>query len=450
MTSEVNTGVEISVVIPTYEDAQCLELTLRSLRRQSLAPERFEVIVVRDGGDGGEYTDVADAGKGLNLRLVELPERQGRAAARNAGVRHASADLLLFLDSDSYATPELVERHLMHHRGAGRPAVLLGRRDELGLPYVNAALAGEPTIPVPHRRADGGGDLRFPAGVAPVGEEWLQAGWMFAYTHNVSVSRALFDAVGGFDERFGLRWGLEDIELFYRVHEHLGLHDRNFAFDEAAAAYHLPHHRNVDRNWQEFGTNRSLAAEKYLILEWEFFGMLDVYDSAERVVGYRAAIADCLARSACRIGTAVALLTPQLPGERVLWVGTGSDRTTLPEGAVTFDFSVPVSATNHHLIGMDPPIAPGSLDAVVSVDFWRYLRWEEFCQFVNVGGALAGEVHLVHTGAELANAVAPDMSTFGYLTRVLRTAFDSTVGEVEGLGTVLRLRPRVPPALPAE
>ncbi|MEV7228258.1 glycosyltransferase family 2 protein [Polymorphospora sp. NPDC051019] len=449
MASDVNGGVELSVVIPTHEDAQCLELTLRSLRRQSLAPERFEVIVVRDGGDGGDYTDVADAGKGLNLRLVELAERQGRAAARNAGVRHASAGLLLFLDSDSYATPQLLERHLAHHLDTDRPAVLIGRRDELGLPHVNAALAGEPTIPVPNRRADGGGDLRFPAG-HPAGEEWLQAGWLFAFTHNVSVSRKLFDEVGGFDERFGLRWGLEDIELFYRVHRHLGLLERNFAYDDAAAAYHLPHHRNIDRNWQDFAANRGLVAEKYLVVEWEFVGMLEVYDSAERVVHYRASIADCLARSACRIGPAVELLQPHLPGHRVLWIGTGSDRTTLPEGALTFDYAAPAGPTNHHLIGMSPPIAPGSLDAVVSVDFWRYLRWDDLCQFINVAGVLAGEVHLVSTGAELSGAVDPDASTFGYLTRVLRTAFETAVSDVDGLGTVLRLRPYLPPAAATE
>ncbi|MEE3920906.1 glycosyltransferase [Micromonospora sp. BRA006-A] len=40
----------LSVVMPTYQDPQCLALTLRALTRQTLPPERFEVIVVRDGG----------------------------------------------------------------------------------------------------------------------------------------------------------------------------------------------------------------------------------------------------------------------------------------------------------------------------------------------------------------------------------------------------------------
>ncbi|GAB3136968.1 glycosyltransferase [Micromonospora sonneratiae] len=438
-------AIELSVVVPTYEDAQCLELTLRSLARQSLAAERFEVIVVRDGGEADGYADIPDAGKGLNLHLVELSEQRGRAAARNEGVRHATAGLLLFLDADSYATPRLLERHLAHHRVAGRPAVLIGRRDEIGLEHIEAALTGQETIPTPRRRADGGGDLRFPAG-DPAGEEWLQAGWLFSFTHNVSVSRALFDEVGGFDERFGLRWGLEDIELFYRVHRHLGLTERNFAYDDQAAAYHLPHHRNIDRNWGDFAANRNLVADTYRVVEWEFFGMLEVYDSAERIVHYRSAVADCVRRSACRIGPAVEHLSSRLPGPRVLWVGTGSDQMALPAETLTFDYAAPPSQTNFHLVGMDPPIAPGSLDAVVSVEFWRYLRWDDLCQFLNVAGRLADEIHLVSTGETLAAPFTPSPANLGYLRRVLRVAFETELAEVDGVGTVLTLRPHRAPA----
>lgn len=449
MAADVGRSVELSVVIPTHGDAPCLELTLRSLARQSLSTDRFEVIVVRDGCEAGEYAGIADAGKGLNLRLVELAEQRGRAGARNEGVRHAGAAVLLFLDADSYATPDLVARHLAHHRQPSGPAVLMGRRDETGIEHVHAALAGLPALPAPRLRAQGGGDLRFGTQEVAGNDDWLQAGWVFCFTHNVSVSRELFDAVGGFDEEFGLRWGLEDMELFYRVHAHLGVDRRNFGYDDLAAVYHLPHHRNLARNWNDFMDNLEAVGLKHPVVDWEFVGPMDLERSSDRIVHYRAAIDDCLRRQACRIGAAVELLAPHLPGSRVLWVGTGSVEAGLPEGSLTFDYAAPAGPTNFHLIGMHPPIAPDSLDAVVSVDFWRYLRWEDLCQFVNVGASLGREVYLVSTGAQLSAPYQPDVATLGYLVRVLGAAFEATLTDVEGLGSVLRLIPHHRPAVAA-
>ncbi|MFG3682822.1 glycosyltransferase [Micromonospora chalcea] len=441
MSVEPGRAVELSVVIPTHADAPCLELTLRSLRRQTLDPDRFEVIVVRDGGDGSQYSGIADAGKGLRLHFVERPERGGRAAARNEAARRATSPLLLFLDADSYATPDLLRRHLDHHRDPSAPAVLMGRRDETGIEHVHAALADQPTMPVPRLRGRGGGDMRFGTEEGPSGDDWLLAGWLFCFTHNASVRRDVFEAVGGFDEGFGLRWGLEDMELFYRVHAHLGVLNRNFAYDDLAAVYHLPHHRNVIQNWNDFMDNLDRVAHKYPVVEWEFAGPVDVARAAERVVHYRRAMDDCVRRSWCRIGPAVQRLAGRLPGDRVLWVGTGSAEAGLPDGALTYDYGAPAGPANFHLVGIRPPVAADSLDAVVSVDFWRYLYWEDLCQFVNVAGALADEVHLVSTGAELSARFDPDPASLGYLGRVMGAAFETTLTEVDGLGAVLRLRP---------
>ncbi|MEH0970964.1 glycosyltransferase [Micromonospora sp. CPCC 205546] len=445
MAARTDDTVELSVVIPTYQDAQCLALTLRSLTRQTVGPERFEVMVVRDGGSSAGYAEAVGAAAGLDLRVLEFPRRRGRSAARNEAVRRTRAPLLLFLDADSYASPQLLERHLAHHAVAGRPAVLMGRRDELSLEHVEAALDDREMTDIPRRRADRAGDLRFPHGEPP-GQEWLLAGWALAYTHNISLARDLFDRAGGFDERAGLRWGLEDIELFYRVHRQLGVTGLNFAYDDEARAFHLPHHRNTDHNFADFAANRSLLTGQYHVIEWEFYGLLDVYDSLERIVQYRAAATDCATRSTCRIGPAFDRLADRLPGPRVLWVGTGSEQAGLPSGALTFDYAAPPGPTNYHLVGMDPPIPPGSLDAVVSVDFWRYLRWDDLCRFVNASGRLAREVRLVCTGDTGPAPVTAGPAALGYLRSTLNAAFATDLDYVDGLGDVLTLRPRTPTA----
>ncbi|MGC3860477.1 glycosyltransferase family 2 protein [Micromonospora chersina] len=437
---------DLSVVMPTFQDAQCLELTLRALTRQTLPPERFEVIVVRDGGSPAGYPEALAAGAGLRLRLVEFPERRGRAAARNEGVRHASAPLLVFLDADSYALPDLLERHLAHHAAPGRPAVLIGRRDEIGMAHLPAVLAGAGPSALP-RTYPHGGDMRFPSGAPDGDRDWLRVGWALAYTHNVSLPRAPFDEIGGYREEFGLSYGMEDIELFYRVDRHLppGV---NFAFDDDARVVHLPHHKDIGRNWAEMMANTRTLATLYPCLEWEFLSVIVGHEAARRILHYRSLVDECVRRSSCAIGPAVARLADRLPGPRVLWVGTGSDRADLPGAALTFDYAAPPGPTNFHLVGIAPPIPPGSLDAVVSVDFWRHLLWPELCQFVKASALLAGEVHLVATGDTAPGMCVADAATTEYLRQALAAEYTADLHDVDGLGTVLSLRPRPPVADP--
>ncbi|MFI6229710.1 glycosyltransferase family 2 protein [Micromonospora echinospora] len=422
----------LSVVIPTFKDAQSLELTLGSLSRQSLPADRFEVIVVRDGGAEGaeDYTAVADHGKSLDLQMVALPARGGRSVARNEGIRRATADTVLFLDSDSYATPTLLERHVAFHAASDTPRVLIGRRNELGRRHLDAVLAGGSVTPDSEVRADDGGDMRFPNGM-PTGDHWLGAMWMFAHGHNVSAPREVVTAVGGFDEDFGTRWGWEDTELFYRIDRHLGPENRAFRYDPDALVYHLPHYRNMLQNLQDYTGNRKMVLAKYPTIDWEFVGVVDTIYSAEILARYREAIADCVDRQACRVAPAWRWLRDRLPGPRVLWIGTGSAEVPLGDRAVTFDYGVPAGGRNYHLVGIDPPITPGSLDAVVSVDFWRYLHWQELCSFLASSIRLGAEVYLVGTDTHLSAGPPPGPEQVRYLARALRHSFEVSVLEAE-------------------
>ncbi|MGW4499688.1 glycosyltransferase family 2 protein [Micromonospora sp. NPDC004336] len=433
----------LSVVMPTYQDPQCLALTLRALTRQTLPPERFEVIVVRDGGSSDGYAEALAEGAGLRLRVVELAGRKGRSAARNAGARCASAPLLVFLDADSWAVPDLLERHLTWHGTPGNAAVLIGRRDEIGLADLPAVLAGESdgiARAFPH-----GGDLRFGTGLPTDDSDWLRAGWVVAYTHNISLPSEVFARVGGYREAFGLSYGVEDVELFYRVDRSLpdGV---NFGYDDDARVVHLPHHKNITRNWMEMKANFQQAARMYPCLEWEFLTAVMGYEAIRRMLHYRALIEECVQRSACAIGPAVARLAGRLRGPRVLWIGTGRAEAGLPAAALTYDYAAPTGPTNLHLLGVAPPMPPGSLDAVVSVDFWRYLLWPELCQFISASLALAGEVHLVATADATPGMCAADPGTLDYLRQAQAAEYAAELREVEGLGHVLTLRSRQPVA----
>lgn len=147
----------LSVVIPTHNDVQCLELTLRSLSRQTLPRDQFEVVVIKDGPLPG-YEGIEQHGAGIDLRVETLPQNLGRSGARNAGVARAHGDIVLFLDADGYADRELLARHAAFHAESGSPRVLLGKRYEIDWPQMAYLLADEP---VPAALLAGVQDLKF-------------------------------------------------------------------------------------------------------------------------------------------------------------------------------------------------------------------------------------------------------------------------------------------------
>lgn len=100
----------LSVVIPAYRAERTIGACLASLAAQAAAPP-FEVIVVDSSPDGATASEVArvrDAAPRLPLELRRLAARAYPGVARNEGARLARAPLLLFVDSDCVAAPDLV------------------------------------------------------------------------------------------------------------------------------------------------------------------------------------------------------------------------------------------------------------------------------------------------------------------------------------------------------
>lgn len=88
----------VSVIIPTYNRKVFLLEALDSIARQSLPFDRFEVIVVDDGGQDGTE-EIQNRHFPYHLRYIRQ-ENQGDAAARNTGAIASSAEILVSLDDD--------------------------------------------------------------------------------------------------------------------------------------------------------------------------------------------------------------------------------------------------------------------------------------------------------------------------------------------------------------
>jgi glycosyltransferase involved in cell wall biosynthesis len=87
----------LSVVIPTWNRVRLVCEAIESALAQR--PGQVEVIVVDDGSTDNTADELGRR-FGSRIRLLRMLRRGGIGAARNAGVREASGELLAFLDSD--------------------------------------------------------------------------------------------------------------------------------------------------------------------------------------------------------------------------------------------------------------------------------------------------------------------------------------------------------------
>lgn len=188
----------VSVVVPVRGRVAATERMLASVRSAAArCPEPVEVLLVDD-------SDPADADRhrghceAHGARYVRGPRHVG--AKRNLGARLASHDLLLFVDSDCRASPELLQRYVESIRDSPETAGLAGPT------VVEESPAAVHRI---MRRSHLlHGDLERPAAGGEL--EW-------ATTSNLLLRRAAFAAVGGFTERSLTVVSGEDVDLGIRL-----------------------------------------------------------------------------------------------------------------------------------------------------------------------------------------------------------------------------------------
>jgi glycosyltransferase involved in cell wall biosynthesis len=99
-------GPLVSVVVPTYEDAQYLPDALESIAAQTHG--NVEIVVVDSSGVDW-LRDLADRTDGLEY---VFQDPSGLSAARNAGIDAASGEVVAFLDADDRWVPEKLAKQL--------------------------------------------------------------------------------------------------------------------------------------------------------------------------------------------------------------------------------------------------------------------------------------------------------------------------------------------------
>jgi GT2 family glycosyltransferase len=205
--------MDLSVVMPTYNQADLLKESLRSLVDQMLSHGAYEIVVVDDGSTDHTATVLSEFGP--PVRVVRLPTNRGRSAARNAGIRAAGAPLIVLVDSDIIVRRDFLNTHLEAHRRHG-----------------DGILSRGPVIDVSDVATAGNGQL-----------PKLVSSPAYLTTANVALAKDALVRAGLFDEHFP-GYGWEDFDLGLRL-KRLGL---KRVFCRQAVAFHVdPNQDRYDR-----------------------------------------------------------------------------------------------------------------------------------------------------------------------------------------------------------
>jgi len=286
--------VKASVILPCYNRAELLPLSLTSLKSQSISLKDYEVLIVDDGSTDGTQAVVRSYLWG-NARYLRK-SNGGASSARNHGIMHARGEVLIFSDPDMLTCPHFIEKHIAHH-SAGSADVVIGKKKEIlaFLPWWMPAWPVRPALkklaeirPDLFRRAVSAlfkGKMRrllseadvvsgfhsiqrhalsFYLPEPPPDMSSITIPWVFLVSGNFSVSSEMLQQVGGFDENF-TGWGLEDIELGYRLHRNAA----RFVYEPNAVNYHQTHGFNLRGNDSAADRNLRYFMEKHPCREVE-------------------------------------------------------------------------------------------------------------------------------------------------------------------------------------
>ncbi len=199
-------AIRISVQMCTYNRKHLLGRALEALFHQNFPRDEYEILLVDDGSTDGTEEYVRSLAAPCRLTYLWQEHRGfGLARGRNLGIRKARGPIVLFVDDDIVASPNLLAEHVAtHHK----------HLDHVVRGWVNHV-----------------NDLDNIRGPRFNMEDISTA---FFWTSNVSAMRKHLLQAGLFDEEFN-EYGWEDLELGMRLKD-LGL---EMTFNKRAVVYHF-------------------------------------------------------------------------------------------------------------------------------------------------------------------------------------------------------------------
>ena len=237
--------LKLSVIVPTRNRRKILlERTLPAMLGQTMAPQEFEILVVVDGSTDSTARALHKLSPKQTLRIVEQAP-QGASAARNAGIRLAAGEVILFLDDDIVCGDGLFQRHVDAHAERESSVVFgwLGIAPES--PPAVRRFAHEEWYAAHFARIASQNELRLPQ------DDYLIS--------NSSMRREALARCGGFDEALTAK---EDYELALRLWK-MGLPFVYLPEARAWEYFHKPIQYVMRQDGEAFGRSDVLLSRKH-------------------------------------------------------------------------------------------------------------------------------------------------------------------------------------------
>lgn len=133
----------LSIIVPVYNVEEFLDKCLQSICSQTY--KDFEIILINDGSvDGSLEICKKWVKKDSRIRFFSQ-DNKGLAAVRNLGIREASSDQIMFVDSDDYLELDAIECLITLKQNTAAEIVIGS--------YINEDVNGNP-IPTPRQLPD--------------------------------------------------------------------------------------------------------------------------------------------------------------------------------------------------------------------------------------------------------------------------------------------------------
>jgi len=199
----------ISIIICTYNRADYLRDTLRSLLQTDALPNQFEVLIINNNATDATPAVIREAQKtydAFQIRHIR-EKKQGLSHARNRGIREATAPIVLFLDDDIRTTPNYIPAWISffqsHPEASGGGGKIHVQFDDPRPPWMSYFL-----LPLLGRHDLGNSIKPYPTNKYPFGG-------------NMAFRCEIFDRYGYFDTDLGRQGrkliASEEKEFYHRL-----------------------------------------------------------------------------------------------------------------------------------------------------------------------------------------------------------------------------------------
>jgi len=107
----------VSIIIPTYNEAQDIKWRILNLLSQEYPEDKFEIIIV-DSGSTDDTTEIAEeiARDKHNITVLDEGKRKGKASAINLGKSHAKGEIILVTDANTAFDSNTLKEMMPHFK----------------------------------------------------------------------------------------------------------------------------------------------------------------------------------------------------------------------------------------------------------------------------------------------------------------------------------------------